>query len=187
MAPPWFALPRRTTTPVAIVVDPADYARTVEAAKNGGFSLDERRRLAAGAFAHTAAYDTAVATWTASQFLQDEDANFWPPYAGLGFERSETLRYGENPHQRAALYVDPAAAPGIAQAEQLHGKAMSYNNYVDADAALRAAYDFDEPAVAVIKHNNPCGIAVATPARLTRLRTLTRRRTLATRCPHTVV
>ena len=148
---------------VAIVVDPADYARTVEAAKNGGFSLDERRRLAAGAFAHTAAYDTAVATWTASQFLQDEDANFWPPYAGLGFERSETLRYGENPHQRAALYVDPAATPGIAQAEQLHGKAMSYNNYVDADAALRAAYDFDEPAVAVIKHNNPCGIAVATP------------------------
>ena len=107
---------------VAIVVDPADYARTVEAAKNGGFSLDERRRLAAGAFAHTAAYDTAVATWTASQFLQDEDANFWPPYAGLGFERSETLRYGENPHQRAALYVDPAAAPGIAQAEQLHGR-----------------------------------------------------------------
>ena len=148
---------------VAIVVDPADYARTVEAAKNGGFSLEERRRLAAGAFAHTAAYDTAVATWTASQFLQDEDANFWPPYAGLGFERSETLRYGENPHQRAALYVNPAAAPGIAQAEQLHGKAMSYNNYVDADAALRAAYDFDEPAVAVIKHNNPCGIAVATP------------------------
>ena len=148
---------------VAIVVDPADYERTVEAAKNGGFSLEERRRLAAGAFAHTAAYDTAVATWTASQFLQDEDANFWPPYAGLGFERSETLRYGENPHQRAALYVDPAAAPGIAQAEQLHGKAMSYNNYVDADAALRAAYDFDEPAVAVIKHNNPCGIAVATP------------------------
>ena len=148
---------------VAIVVDPADYERTVEAAKNGGFSLEERRRLAAGAFAHTAAYDTAVATWTASQFLQDEDANFWPPYAGLGFERSETLRYGENPHQRAALYVNPAAAPGIAQAEQLHGKAMSYNNYVDADAALRAAYDFDEPAVAVIKHNNPCGIAVATP------------------------
>lgn len=148
---------------VAIVVDPADYERTVEAAKNGGFSLAERRRLAAGAFAHTAAYDTAVATWTAAQFLQDEDANFWPPYAGLSFERSETLRYGENPHQRAALYVNPAAAPGIAQAEQLHGKAMSYNNYVDADAALRAAYDFDEPAVAVIKHNNPCGIAVATP------------------------
>ena len=81
----------------------------------------------------------------------------------MGFERSETLRYGENPHQRAALYVDPAAAPGIAQAEQIHGKAMSYNNYVDADAALRAAYDFNEPAVAIIKHNNPCGIAIASP------------------------
>ena len=148
---------------VAIVVDPKDYERTVTAAQNGGFSLEERRRLAAGAFAHTAAYDTAVATWTAAQFQQDEDANFWPPYAGLGFERSETLRYGENPHQRAALYVDPAAAPGIAQAEQIHGKAMSYNNYVDADAALRAAYDFDEPAVAIIKHNNPCGIAIASP------------------------
>ena len=74
-----------------------------------------------------------------------------------------TLRYGENPHQRAALYVDPAAAPALLRREQVHGKAMSYNNYVDADAALRAAYDFDEPAVAVIKHNNPCGIAVATP------------------------
>ena len=81
----------------------------------------------------------------------------------MGFERSETLRYGENPHQRAALYVDPAAVPGIAQADQIHGKAMSYNNYVDADAALRAAYDFDEPAVAIIKHNNPCGIAIASP------------------------
>ena len=148
---------------VAVVVDPKDYERTVTAARDGGFSLEERRRLAAGAFAHTAAYDTAVATWTAAQFQQDEDANFWPPYAGLGFERSETLRYGENPHQRAALYVDPAAAPGIAQAEQIHGKAMSYNNYVDADAALRAAYDFDEPAVAIIKHNNPCGIAIASP------------------------
>ena len=118
------------------------------------------RSAAAWPLAHS---PTPPPTWTASQFLQDEDANFWPPYAGLGFERSETLRYGENPHQRAALYVNPAAAPGIAQAEQLHGKAMSYNNYVDADAALRAAYDFDEPAVAVIKHNNPCGIAVATP------------------------
>ena len=145
------------------MVDPKDYERTVTAAQDGGFSLEERRRLAAGAFAHTAAYDTAVATWTAAQFQQDEDANFWPPYAGLGFERSETLRYGENPHQRAALYVDPAAAPGIAQAEQIHGKAMSYNNYVDADAALRAAYDFNEPAVAIIKHNNPCGIAIASP------------------------
>lgn len=146
---------------VAVVVDPARYDDVVRAAKEGGFTLAERRRLASGAFAHTAAYDTAVATWTAAQFETDEDANYWPPFAGLSFERSESLRYGENPHQKGALYVDPAAKPGIAQAEQLGGKAMSYNNYVDGDAALRAAYDFDAPAVAIIKHNNPCGIAVA--------------------------
>ncbi|MDO4917177.1 MAG: bifunctional phosphoribosylaminoimidazolecarboxamide formyltransferase/IMP cyclohydrolase [Rothia sp. (in: high G+C Gram-positive bacteria)] len=147
---------------VAVVVDPARYDDVVRAASEGGFTLAERRRLASAAFAHTASYDTAVATWTAAQFEQDEDANYWPPFAGLSFERSESLRYGENPHQKAALYVDPAAKPGIAQAEQLGGKAMSYNNFVDGDAALRAAYDFEEPAVAIIKHNNPCGIAIAT-------------------------
>jgi len=147
---------------VAIVVDPSSYGAVVEAASSGGFDLKTRRRLAAKAFAHTASYDTAVATWTASQFL-DEDGDGvidWPAYAGLALERSEVLRYGENPHQQAALYVDKAAPAGIAQADQLHGKAMSYNNFVDADAALRAAYDFDEPAVAIIKHANPCGVAV---------------------------
>ncbi|MCJ8504479.1 bifunctional phosphoribosylaminoimidazolecarboxamide formyltransferase/IMP cyclohydrolase [Kocuria flava] len=148
---------------VSVVVDPAGYDRVVEAARAGGFDLAARRRLAAAAFAHTAAYDTAVATWTMQQFAGDEEANAFPPYAGLALQRAATLRYGENPHQRAALYVDEAAAPGIAQADQLHGKEMSYNNYVDADAALRAAYDFDEPAVAVVKHNNPCGVAVAGP------------------------
>lgn len=148
---------------VAVVVDPSRYDEVVKAASEGGFTLAERRRLASAAFAHTAAYDTAVATWTAQQFEQDEDANYWSPFAGLSFERSESLRYGENPHQKAALYVDAAAKSGIAQAEQLGGKAMSYNNFVDGDAALRAAYDFEEPAVAIIKHNNPCGIAVATP------------------------
>lgn len=145
---------------VAVLTSPDQYDDAVRAASEGGFDLAARRRLAAGAFAHTAAYDTAVARWTQAQFTQDEDANFWPPYAGLGFERSESLRYGENPHQKAALYVDPESAPGIAQAEQLSGKAMSYNNYVDGDAAVRAAYDFADPAVAIIKHNNPCGIAV---------------------------
>ncbi|MCT1366437.1 bifunctional phosphoribosylaminoimidazolecarboxamide formyltransferase/IMP cyclohydrolase [Rothia sp. p3-SID1597] len=148
---------------VSVVVDPQQYDDVLAAARGGGFDLAARRRLAAGAFAHTAAYDTAVATWTQQQFVQDPDAQFWPPYAGLGFERSASLRYGENPHQRGALYVDPASAPGIAQAEQLGGKEMSYNNYVDGDAALRAAYDFEDPAVAIIKHNNPCGIAVASP------------------------
>ncbi|QRZ61265.1 bifunctional phosphoribosylaminoimidazolecarboxamide formyltransferase/IMP cyclohydrolase [Rothia sp. ZJ932] len=144
---------------VAIVVDPAKYGEVVEAAKNGGFDLKQRRRLASAAFAHTAAYDTAVATWTATQFETD-DEHTWAPFAGHSYELAESLRYGENPHQAGALYTDAAAAPGIAQATLLGGKAMSYNNYVDGDAALRAAYDFDEPAVAIIKHNNPCGIAV---------------------------
>ncbi|MEH0110408.1 bifunctional phosphoribosylaminoimidazolecarboxamide formyltransferase/IMP cyclohydrolase [Tersicoccus sp. MR15.9] len=150
---------------VAVVVDPSGYPEVVHAAEAGGFDLAARRRLAARAFAHTASYDNAVATWTAGQFL-DEDENgtvSWPAYAGLALERSEVLRYGENPHQQAALYADKAAPAGIAQADQLHGKAMSYNNFVDADAALRAAFDFDSPAVAIIKHANPCGIAVGSP------------------------
>ncbi|MHA7286706.1 bifunctional phosphoribosylaminoimidazolecarboxamide formyltransferase/IMP cyclohydrolase [Arthrobacter sp. MDT3-44] len=145
---------------VAVVVDPAAYPDVVTAAAEGGFDLKARRRLAALAFAHTAAYDTAVASWTAEQFETDDDAFAWPGYAGLALERSEVLRYGENPHQQAALYVEKGATPGIAQADQLHGKMMSYNNFVDADAALRAAFDFDEPAVAIIKHANPCGVAV---------------------------
>lgn len=144
---------------VAIVVDPAKYGVVVDAAKNGGFDLKQRRALASAAFAHTAAYDTAVATWTAAQFETDEE-NIWAPFAGHSYELAEPLRYGENPHQAGALYTDAAVAPGIAQATLLGGKAMSYNNYVDGDAALRAAYDFEEPAVAIIKHNNPCGIAV---------------------------
>lgn len=148
---------------VAVVVDPAKYGEVVEAAQSGGFDLKTRRRLASLAFAHTAAYDTAVASWTAAQFGDDEAPAKFPPYAGVALERAETLRYGENPHQAAALYVDSSAPAGIAQAEQLHGKAMSYNNYTDADAALRAAFDFAEPAVAVVKHANPCGVAVATP------------------------
>ncbi|WP_426562782.1 bifunctional phosphoribosylaminoimidazolecarboxamide formyltransferase/IMP cyclohydrolase [Angustibacter sp. McL0619] len=143
---------------VAIVTDPADYPQVVQALQDGGFDLAARRRLAARAFAHTASYDKAVAQWCAQELV--DDPQWWPSYAGLALERAATLRYGENPHQRAALYVDADAAPGIAQATPLHGKEMSYNNYVDADAALRSAFDFDQPAVAIIKHANPCGIAV---------------------------
>ena len=165
---------------VAVVVDPARYGDVVSAAQSGGFDLKARRRLAALAFAHTAAYDNAVASWTAAQFEgEDEEelasqqtgqelpdggthqVSLFPPYAGVTLQRAETLRYGENPHQKAALYVEDGATPGIAQAELLHGKPMSYNNYADADAALRAAFDFDQPAVAVVKHANPCGVAVA--------------------------
>jgi phosphoribosylaminoimidazolecarboxamide formyltransferase/IMP cyclohydrolase len=143
---------------VAIVVDPGAYGEVLDAVRGGGFDLAARRRLAAKAFAHTAAYDAAVASWCAAALDPENDG--WPAFAGATYERAEILRYGENPHQQAALYVDPDAAPGIAQAEQLHGKEMSYNNFVDSDAAYRAAYDFADPAVAIIKHANPCGIAV---------------------------
>jgi phosphoribosylaminoimidazolecarboxamide formyltransferase/IMP cyclohydrolase len=146
---------------VAVVVDPARYADVLSAVAAGGFDLTARKRLAAAAFAHTAAYDTAVAGWFAEQTLSPEDGG-WPAVTGVALERADVLRYGENPHQQAAVYADPTSEPGIAQAVQLHGKAMSYNNYVDADAALRAAYDLAGPAVAVIKHANPCGIATGT-------------------------
>lgn len=170
---------------VATIVDPADYPAVLAAAHHG-FDLVARRRLAAKAFAHTAAYDVAVASWFGHELTAEQEGE-WPPFVGLALERAEILRYGENPHQHAALYVDvnapghqgaepgavrsaaaagdgaaaKAPAPsGIAFAEQLHGKPMSYNNYVDADAAYRSVYDFTEPAVAIIKHTNPCGIAV---------------------------
>ncbi|GAA2044297.1 bifunctional phosphoribosylaminoimidazolecarboxamide formyltransferase/IMP cyclohydrolase [Yaniella flava] len=142
---------------VAIVTNPDAYHEILTAVANGGFSLGQRRRLAVEAFAHTASYDTAVATWMAEHF---DDADH-PSYAGHALQLQESLRYGENPHQPAALYTAGTSAPGIAQASLLHGKAMSFNNYVDADAAVRAAFAFTEPAVAVIKHANPCGLAVA--------------------------
>jgi phosphoribosylaminoimidazolecarboxamide formyltransferase/IMP cyclohydrolase len=151
---------------VAVVTSPAQYAGVHQALADGGFTLEERKRLAAAAFARTAAYDAAVASWFASAYAPDEVAaqTGWPAFAGATWSRAEVLRYGENPHQRAALYkassVTGRGDSGIAAAQLLHGKAMSYNNYVDADAARRAAYDFAEPCVAIIKHSNPCGIAV---------------------------
>ena len=153
---------------VAVLVDPAGYSDALEAVREGGFTLARRRELAAEAFRHTASYDVAVATWMTEQTASNGDGAgdevegraAFPAWLGQSLERSVTLRYGENPHQGAALYVDPAAAPGLAQAEQLHGKEMSYNNYTDGDAALRAAYDHAEPAVAIIKHANPCGVAI---------------------------
>ena len=147
---------------VAVVIEPSRYADVLAALAEGGFTLDQRRLLAAAAFAHTAAYDIAVASWFASAYAPDETAREtgWPEVAGAQWRRADVLRYGENPHQRAALYARPGAPAGIAAAELLHGKAMSYNNYVDADAARRAAYDFAEPCVAIIKHSNPCGIAI---------------------------
>ncbi|MFV2099966.1 bifunctional phosphoribosylaminoimidazolecarboxamide formyltransferase/IMP cyclohydrolase [Micromonospora sp. LOL_024] len=144
---------------VAVVTDPAAYPALLAALDASGFTLAQRQALAARAFADIAEYDVAVAEWFAASLAPPTGG--WSDFAGLALRRQAVLRYGENPHQAAALYADPASPAGLAQAEQLHGKEMSYNNYVDADAAWRAANDFaDLPAVAVIKHANPCGIAV---------------------------
>ncbi|MFE3072127.1 bifunctional phosphoribosylaminoimidazolecarboxamide formyltransferase/IMP cyclohydrolase [Streptomyces sp. NPDC059247] len=144
---------------VAIVTSPERYADVLAAVGAGGFDLVARKRLAAEAFQHTAAYDTAVASWFTNVYAPEADANGLPEFIGETLERKSTLRYGENPHQAAALYVDGQPG-GLANAEQLHGKEMSFNNYVDTEAARRAAFDHDEPCVAIIKHANPCGIAV---------------------------
>jgi len=158
---------------VAIVVDPSKYSEILASLEDGGTLLAQRRELAALAFTHTARYDTAVASW----FAEEVEASALPNQTSKtvlknpGFTQSikieadllNVLRYGENSHQAAAIYRNTGslAVSGIAQAKLHNGKEMSYNNYVDADAAVRTAFDFDEPAVAVIKHANPCGIAVA--------------------------
>ena len=163
---------------VAVVTSPGRYEDVAAAVREGGFTLAGRRRLAAEAFAHTAAYDAAVSTWMAAQIEADDVAHATasadaakveangpaaaPAYVGVGYERLASLRYGENPHQRAAVYRVAGASGGVAGARQLHGKAMSYNNYTDTDAAVRAAYDHGQAVtVAVVKHANPCGIAVS--------------------------
>jgi phosphoribosylaminoimidazolecarboxamide formyltransferase/IMP cyclohydrolase len=159
---------------VAVVTSVSAYPMIVTALSDGGFSLTQRSLLAARAFADIAEYDVAVATWCATTLAAKQpefsapsggpgagnDTAAWPEFAGIAVRRQSELRYGENPHQAAALYADPAAPAGLAQAEQLNGKEMSYNNYVDADAAWRSANDFGEPCVAIIKHANPCGIAI---------------------------
>ncbi|GAA3760696.1 phosphoribosylaminoimidazolecarboxamide formyltransferase/IMP cyclohydrolase [Spinactinospora alkalitolerans] len=148
---------------VAVVVDPTRYDEVLESLRVGGFTLEQRKRLAAQAYAHTASYDAAVASWFAADYAADEvgGETGWPDFTAVTYERAATLRYGENPHQVAALYRDgDSSGTGLANAEQVHGKEMSYNNYVDADAAQRAAHDFTDPCVAVIKHANPCGIAL---------------------------
>jgi phosphoribosylaminoimidazolecarboxamide formyltransferase / IMP cyclohydrolase len=155
---------------VAVITEPSLYPEVARAVADGGFTLQQRRRFAAMAYARTAAYDSAVASWFASVYAPDETAREtgWPDVVGAFWARQEVLRYGENPHQGAALYRggtvkgERSGPQGIADAEQLHGKPMSYNNYVDADAARRAVYDFAEPCVAIMKHSNPCGIAVGT-------------------------
>jgi len=162
---------------VAVVVDPVGYDEVAAAVEAGGFTLAQRTRLAAAAFAHTAAYDVGVATWFSEQVAVADQAAVEtdaaaeagtlvappsaPAFTGTVATLVAGLRYGENPHQQAAVYATGDVAVGLAGAPQLHGKAMSYNNFVDTDAAVRAAYDHAGAAVAIIKHANPCGIAVA--------------------------
>ena len=171
----------KNSATVAIVTDPADYALVAGRIANGtGFSLDERRWLAGKAFAHTAAYDATINEWTSAHWpkpasiednsegadaMEEAKLKQFPQTYTRSWDRAHVLRYGENPHQDAALYLDPLNTRGFANAEQLGGKPMSYNNYVDADAAWRAVWDFaPQIAVAVVKHNNPCGLAVAATA-----------------------
>ncbi|MFC5799616.1 bifunctional phosphoribosylaminoimidazolecarboxamide formyltransferase/IMP cyclohydrolase [Streptomyces formicae] len=141
---------------VAVVTSPEQYGDVLAAVASGGFDLGARKRLAAEAFRHTAEYDVAVAVWFAADYAGGGEE--FPEFLGVTYTRKNVLRYGENPHQPAALYT--GGCGGLANAEQLHGKEMSYNNYTDTDAARRAAYDHDEPCVAIIKHANPCGIAI---------------------------
>ena len=140
---------------VAVISDPSQYGLLNEALAAGGFTLAERTALAMETFRKTAEYDAAIAQWLGQQIGQDE-------WRAEIFEKVADLRYGENPHQGAAVFASkPAISSGITSAIQHHGKEMSFNNYTDGDAALRAAYDHSEPCVAIIKHANPCGIAVA--------------------------
>jgi phosphoribosylaminoimidazolecarboxamide formyltransferase / IMP cyclohydrolase len=142
---------------VVVVTEPAHLARiTAEIEATGGTSAELRRELAAAAYARTAAYDAAISTWFAGQVGQD-----FPPRLAFAGQLAQTLRYGENPHQKAGFYLDGSARPGIATAKQVQGKELSYNNLNDTDAAYEACAEFDAPAIVIVKHANPCGIAIA--------------------------
>ena len=140
---------------VAVISDPFQYSLLNTALEQGGFTLEERRNLAMKTFRKTAEYDIAIANWLA----QELDQNDWRAKV---WSKISDLRYGENPHQSAAVFSDLSSNQGIGSAKQHHGKEMSFNNFTDADAALRAAYDHSQSCVAIIKHANPCGIAIAT-------------------------
>ncbi|MDE0404037.1 MAG: bifunctional phosphoribosylaminoimidazolecarboxamide formyltransferase/IMP cyclohydrolase [Nitrospira sp.] len=147
---------------VVVVVDPGDYGRVLEALQSGAVPLTLRRELARKVFQHTSRYDGLIANYLSRQ---DDGADKFPARLSITYERAEILRYGENPHQEGAFYRETGSTePSISLGRQLHGKAMSYNNYLDANSALELAKEFDDGAVVIIKHNNPCGVALgATP------------------------
>src|ERR1700761_7084090 len=142
---------------VTVVVDPADYASVIEelTANKGATTLKLRRQLAAKAYARTASYDSAIANWFAAQ-----EGETFPERLTISAERVQTLRYGENPHQKAAFYSDGSQRPGVATAKVVQGKELSYNNIGDTEAAYECVAEFKEPAVVVVKHANPCGVAI---------------------------
>ena len=146
---------------VAVVIEPNDYQQIYAALADGGFSLAQRQSLASKAFTHTATYDVHVASWMGNVVSGKDNPEGFPRWLGATYNLVDILRYGENPHQKAALYQAGYGAPGIAGAQLLQGKAMSFNNYVDAESAFRVAYDFESPTIAIIKHANPCGVATA--------------------------
>lgn len=148
---------------VVVVVDPSDYGRALDALKSGDVPASLRRELAMKVFQHTGRYDSLIATYLEKQ-VQGGDVKF-PKILSMQFELAETLRYGENPHQQGAFYRElNSDEPSVSRGKILHGKAMSYNNFLDANSALELAKEYDECAVAIIKHNNPCGVALgATP------------------------
>jgi phosphoribosylaminoimidazolecarboxamide formyltransferase / IMP cyclohydrolase len=143
---------------VAVVVDPSDYTQVLSALEDGGTTFALRQRLAARAFAHTARYDTMVADWLARQ--SPAPAETHPPALELRYTKKLELRYGENPHQRGAFYVESAPAASVASSRQLQGKDLSYNNIADADTALECVRQFEAPACVIVKHANPCGVAL---------------------------
>ncbi|MFO1507304.1 MAG: bifunctional phosphoribosylaminoimidazolecarboxamide formyltransferase/IMP cyclohydrolase [Lysobacterales bacterium] len=147
---------------VAVVVDPADYAELLAALRHGGTTPEFRRCLAAKAFAHTAAYDAAIAHWFGARRAGNQAETGLPPTLDLAWRRERALRYGENPHQQAALYLEPGDHPGtVAHARQLAGKALSSNNLADADTAIECVKAMGEaPACVIVKHANPCGVAL---------------------------
>ena len=151
---------------VLVVVDPEDYGPILTSLRSGAVPFEERRRLAQKAFQHVALYDTAIAGYLRALMEGEQgpsEERILPEGITIGLRKRSDLRYGENPHQRAGLYLEqslPGSQGGVAGARQLHGKELSYNNVMDADAAWRAVSDFEECTVAVVKHTNPCGLAV---------------------------
>jgi len=145
----------------SVISHARQYGELVEAVANGGFSLAQRRKLAADAIANTAAYDSMIAAWMARQLAAPQDASTLPAELSLDLEQRMSLRYGENPHQAAAFYAPAGTHGGLAGLRQLSGKALSYNNLIDLDAAVRLAGLVSDPTAIVVKHTNPCGAAAA--------------------------